>query len=196
VSSKKRLNKSTSTLVTVLISVLMLVSANSYAIEPLIHIHKADQEGTYGVSLGLSDSFFKQKEFNWSVSYNRLQDVNVTWNGDDIDFSLDTIDLMLSYRYQPKSYSTFIKSLMFEFQAGVGVSLTENKFVWPALNEEKFFSEQGDINGVVAFLVHKKFTNQVSMQLGVKHYPDYSEFGNVSSIFVGFSYRFGQQEGY
>ena len=34
------------------------------------------------------------------------------------------------------------------------------------------------------------------MQLGVKHYPDYSEFGDVSSLYLGFSYQFGRQSGY
>ena len=169
---------------------------NTFALEPSIQIHKADQSGAYGVSVGLSDKFFNKKEFNWAISYNRLQDINVTWNNDDINFSLDTIDLMLSYRYYPKSYNSFIKSLIFEFQAGVGVALTENKFLWPALEEEKFFSEQGDVNGALAFLVHKNFTKDLSMQIGLKRYPDYSAFGDISSVFLGFSYRFGQQDGY
>ena len=173
-----------------------MMHVNSYAIEPSIQIHKADQSGAYGVSLGLSDNFFNQKEFNWAISYNRLEDINVTWNNDDINFSLDTVDLMLSYRYYPKSYNVFLKSLIFEFQAGVGVALTENKFIWPALEEEKFFSEQGDVNTALGFLIHKNFTKQVSMHIGVKHYPDYSELGDISSVFLGFSYRFGRQAGY
>ena len=173
-----------------------MMHVNSYAVESSIQVHKADQSGAYGVSLGLSDNFFKQKEFNWAISYNRLEDVNVTWNNDDIAFSLDTLDLLLSYRYQPKSYNTFIKSLIFEFQAGVGVALTENKFLWPELEEEKFYSKQGDINGVLAFLIHKQFTKQVSMNIGIKSYPGYSNFGDVSSVFLGFSYRFGSQDGY
>jgi hypothetical protein len=176
--------------------VLFMLPITSYAIETSIQLHKADQSGAYGFSLGVGDSFFNQREFNWSVSYNRLEDVNITWNDDDINFALDTVDLMLSYRYYPKSYNHFIKSLIVEFQAGVGVALTENKFLWPALNEEKYFSEQGDINGVFGFLVHKKLTKQVSMHIGLKHYLDYSEFGDVSSVFFGFTYQFGQQLGY
>jgi len=182
---------------TILLATIFFMNhQNSYAIEPSIQIHKADQSGAYGLSLGISDNFFKQQAFNWSVSYNRLEDINVTWNDDDIDFSLDTIDLMLSYRYYPKSYNTFIKSLIFEFQAGVGIALTENKFLWPELEEEKFYSEQGDVNGVVAFLVHKNFTKQVSMHIGIKHYPDYSSFGDISSVYLGFSYQFGSKTGY
>jgi hypothetical protein len=177
-------------------AIFFMVHINTYAIETSIQLHKADQSGAYGVSLGIGNNFFNQREFNWAVSYNRLEDVNITWNDDDINFALDTIDLMLSYRYYPRSYNNFVKSLIVEFQVGAGVALTENKFIWPALAEEKLFSEQGDINGVLAFMVHKKFTKQVSMHIGLKRYPDYSEFGDVSSVFLGFSYQFGQQLGY
>lgn len=169
---------------------------NSYAIETSIELHKADQSGAHGVSVGIGDNFFNQREFNWAVSYNRLEDVNITWNDDDINFSLDTIDLMLSYRYYPKSYNSFVKSLIVEFQVGAGVALTENKFIWPELDEEKLFSEQGDVNGVLGFKIHKKLTKQMSMHIGVKRYLDYSEFSDISSVFLGFSYRFGQQLGY
>lgn len=183
-------------LATLMSALLLIVTFQSTALETSLQLHKADQSGAYGISLGVGDNFFNQQEFNWAISYNRLQDINVTWDSEDIDFSLDTIDFMLSYRYYPKSYNAFIKSLIFEFQAGVGVALTENKFLWPALEEEKFYSEQGDVNGVLAFLVHKKLTKEVSMQLGVKHYPDYSEFGDISSLYLGFSYQFGRQSGY
>lgn len=176
--------------------VLFMVHINSYAIETSMQLHKADQSGAYGVSVGIGDNFFNQREFNWAVSYNRLEDINITWNDDDINFALDTIDLMLSYRYYPKSYNHFVKSLTVEFQAGVGVALTENKFIWPELNEVKVFSEQGDVNAVLGFTVHKKLTKEVSMHIGVKHYLDYSEFGDVSSIFLGFNYQFGRQLGY
>jgi hypothetical protein len=176
--------------------VLFMVHINSYAIETSMQLHKADQPGAYGVSLGIGDNFFNQREFNWAVSYNRLEDVNITWNDDDINFDLDTVDLMLSYRYYPTSYNRFVKNLIVEFQAGVGVVITENKFVWSALNEEKYFSEQGDINGVFAFMVHKKMTKQVAMHIGLKHYPDYSEFGDISSVFLGFTYTFGRKMGY
>lgn len=176
--------------------VLFMAHTSSYAIETSLQLHKADQSGAYGFSLGVGDNFFNQREFNWSVSYNRLEDINITWNDDDINFALDTMDLMLSYRYYPKSYNKFIKSLIVEFQAGVGVALTENKFLWPELEQEKIFSEQGDVNGVLGFTVHKSFTKQVSMHIGLKHYPDYSEFGDVSSVFLGFTYQFGKQVGY
>ncbi len=180
-------------LATLMSALLLLVTFQSAALETSLQLHKADQSGAYGVSLGIGDNFFNQQEFNWAVSYNRLEDINITWNDDDINFALDTIDLTLSYRYYPKSYNSFVKSLIVEFQAGVGVAITENKFVWPDLNEEKYFSEQGDVNGMLGFLVHKQLTKQVAMHVGIKHYPDYSEFGDVSSVFLGVTYTFGRQ---
>ena len=177
---------------------LFMVHLNSYAVEPFFQVHKVDQSGAYGVNIGVGDNFFNQQEFNWAASYSRIEDVNVTWAGQDINFSLDTIDLTLSYRYYPKSYNTFIKSLIFEFQAGVGIAITENKFVFrPNLDtDDVYFSEQGDVNVTLAFLVHKKINKELSMQIGIKSYPDYSEFGDVSSLFLGFSYQFGGQGGY
>ena len=192
----KNLLVSSNTLTKIIGFLLLFIAFNSVALETSFQLHKADQSGAYGLSVGVGDSFFKQKEFNWSLSYNSLEDVNITWNNDDIDFALDSVDLMLSYRYYPKSYNRFVKSLIVEFQAGVGVALTENKFNWPELNEEKFFSEQGDVNGVVGFVVHKKFDKELAMQIGIKHYPDYSEFGDVSSVFLGFTYTFGSKVGY
>ncbi|PCH96148.1 MAG: hypothetical protein COB83_06445 [Gammaproteobacteria bacterium] len=175
-----------------------MVHLNNYAVEPFFQVHKVDQSGAYGVNIGVGDNFFNQQEFNWAASYSRIEDVNVTWAGQDINFSLDTIDLTLSYRYYPKSYNTFIKSLIFEFQAGVGIAITENKFVFrPNLDtDDVYFSEQGDVNVVLAFLVHKKISKQLSMQIGIKSYPDYSDFGDISSVFLGFSYQFGKQVGY
>lgn len=173
-----------------------MLAFSSSALETTIQAHKVDQSGAYGVSFGMGDNFFNQREFNWLVSYNRLEDINITWNDEDINVNLDTVDLALSYRYYPKSYNSFVKSLMVEFQAGVGVAITENKFVWPELNEEKYFSERGDINAMLSLSIHKKFTKQLAMHIGVKHYPDYSEFGDISAIFLGFSYTFGRQVGY
>lgn len=176
--------------------IILMTHQYTYALEPTIQLHKVDQSGAYGVSLGLTDNFFNQQAFNWSVSYNRMQDINVSWNDNDIAFSLDTVDFMLSYRHYPRSYNKFIKSLIFEFQAGAGVALTENKFTWPDLEFEKYYSEQGDVNPVVALLLHKKFSKQAAMHIGFKHYPSYSEFDDISSLFVGFSYSFGKQKGY
>ncbi len=186
--------------------ILFMVSINSYAVEPFFQVHKADQSEVYGASIGISDSFFNQREFNWAISYNYLGNVSINnleeyspvWDESDNSFPLNTVDLMLSYRYYPKTYNSFIKTLIFEFQAGVGIALTENKFVFrPEIDtDDVYFSEQGDVNVALGFLVHKKLTKQVSMQIGVKHYPDYSEFGDISSVYIGFSYRFGREGGY
>lgn len=164
--------------------------------ETSLQLHKVDQSGAKGFSIGIGDSFANQRAFNWSVSYNRLDDLNITWNDDDINFALDTVDLQLNYRYYPRSYNSFIKSLVVELQAGVAIAMTENKFTWPDLDEERYFSEQGDVNAVLGFLVHKKLTKKVALHLGVKHYPDYSQFGDISSLFLGVTYSFGRQMGY
>ena len=184
--------------------VLFMVHINSYAIETSIQLHKGDQSGAYGVSFGIGDNFFNQREFNWAVTYNHLENIvvndlkdqSLVWDKSDNSFPLNTIDLMLSYRYYPRSYNTLVKSVIVEFQGGAGTTLTENKFIFPNNPTEVVFSEQGDINGVFAFMVHKKWTKQVAMHIGLKHYPDYSEFGDVSSVFLGFTYTFGRQMGY
>jgi hypothetical protein len=83
-----------------------------------------------------------------------------------------------------------------EFQLGAGVALTENKFEWPELGEEKYFSEQGDVNPFLSLSLHKKLTKNTSMQIGIKHYPSYSEFDDITSLYFGINYRFGRQIGY
>lgn len=174
----------------------LILSSGAQAVEGSLQLHKTDQEGSYGYSLAVGDSFSKQSPYNWQVSYNRVQDVSVNWNQSDIDFSLDTVDIALSYRHSFQSYDKFVKSLFVEFQAGVGVAITENKFEWPELEEEKYFSEKGDVNPFISISLHKKFTKNTSMQLGVKYYPSYSEFDSITSLYIGVNYRFGRQIGY
>jgi len=183
-------------LINTIFGLLLAIQFNSYAMDTVVQIHKGDQSGSSGFTLGFTNNITQQGSLNWGVSYNRLKDVVITWNDEDIDFSLDTVDLTLSYRYSPKSYNKLAKSLIFEFQAGVGIAVTENKFTWPDLNEEKTFSEQGDANGFISLLLHKKLSKQMSVHFGVKHYLDYSEFGGISSAFIGFNYRFGKQVSY
>ncbi|MGL1958645.1 MAG: hypothetical protein OCD00_15165 [Colwellia sp.] len=184
------------TVTKILCTLTLLLSFNGQAIEGSWQVHKGEQSESYGYSIGITDNFFQAKEYNWAISYNHLENIDVTWNTEAIDFSIDTVDLMLGYRYYPKSYNSFYKSLIFEFQAGVGIAVTENKFDWPDLGEEKYFSEQGDVNAVASFLIHKKIGRKASMHIGVKHYFDYAEFGDVSSIFIGFNYQFGKPSGY
>ena len=171
---------------------------NANALEGSLEAHKPLDAGTYGFSFGITDNFFKQKAINWKISYNQLDDVNVQWNNKDWDMSLDTIDVMITYRYFPKSYNKIIKNLTFEIQAGAAISLTESRLIFPIEEglEDVILSEKGDVNAVVAFAVYYKMSKSTSMHVGIKHYPSYSEYGDVSSIFIGFDYHFGRQIGY
>lgn len=171
---------------------------NAKALETNIEVHKALDAGTYGYSFGITDNFFKQKAFNWKVSYNQLDDVNAKWNNTDWDMSLDTIDAMLTYRYFPKSYNKIISQLTFEVQAGAAISLTESRLIFPVEDalDDIILSEKGDVNAVVSFLVYYKMSKSTSMHIGIKHYPSYSEYGDVSSIFLGFDYHFSSRIGY
>ena len=177
-------------------TLLVLMAFQSQAIDAVLEAHKIDQDKSYGYTLALRDDFFNQQAFNWQIAYNRLEDVNITWNNDEIDFSLDTIELALSYRYYSSSYDKLIRSLSIEFQLGAGIALTETKFEWPELQEEKLFSEQGDVNPFLSVLVHKEISKSTSIHIGIKHYTSYSEFDDLSSIFIGFTYKFGRQRGY
>lgn len=188
-------NKKTSAIVGVFIFVF---SFNASALEGSVELHKPIDEGTYGFSLGITDSFFKQKAFNWKVSYNQFDDVNAQWNGKDYDMSLKTTDLLLTYRYFPKSYNKFLNKLTFEVQAGAAVSLTDSLLIFPEEEglDDIVLSEAGDVTGVAALLVYYKMTKSTSFHIGVKHYPSYSEYGDVSSVFLGFDYHFGRQINY
>ncbi len=180
----------------VLCAFFVLANFQSQAVETSIQAHKVDQDKSYGYTLAVGGNLFDQQAINWQVAYNRLEDVKITWDNVDIAFSLDTVELALSYRYYPSSYNKFIRSINVEFQLGAGIALTETKFEWPELQEEKFFSEQGDVNPFLSVLLHKELSKNTSIHLGVKHYPSYSEFDDISSVFIGFNYLFGRQVGY
>jgi hypothetical protein len=190
---------------TILVCVLSLlfVQFKSLAIETNIELHKTFDSGGYGYTLGITDNFFKQKAFNWRIAYNHLENVKGDWLDNEgksyqYDFPLDTVDLMLTYRYFPRTYNKFLNKLTYEFQAGAAISVTENKFLVDENNIyfEKILSEAGDVNAVVAFSVYYKMSKQTSLYLGAKIYPDYSDFGAISSVFIGFNYHFGRQLGY
>ena len=182
------------------------LSGNSHALESSVQLHKVDQDESFGYSLTIGDEFFNQKTFNWQVSYTHLEHVTIsdldkisgTWDKADFDFTFNNIDLMLGYRYYPRSYNKFIKSLMFEFQVGAAVNLTEHKLVFrPDFDRDDiYFAEQGDINPVLSISLQKSFTKNSAMHIGFKHYPSFSDFGSISTIFIGFNYRFGRQIGY
>ncbi len=184
----------------------VMLASKSHALESSVQLHKVDQDKSYGYSLSIGDEFFNQKAFNWQVSYNRFEKVKISdldetsevWDDAGFDFTLQTIDLSLGYRYYPKSYDKFISSLMLEFQLGASINLSENKLIPdPALKlDDVYFAEQGDINPVMSISLQKSFTKNSAMHIGFKHYPSYSDFGSISTVFIGFNYRFGRQVGY
>jgi len=185
---------------------IVLLMSKSHALESSIQLHKVDQDKSFGYSLSIGDEFFNQKAFNWQVSYNRLDNLVIgdldkisgVWDNADFDFTLQTIDLSLGYRYYPESYNKFINSLMVEFQLGAAINLGEHKFVFrPDFDRDDiYFAEQGDINPVISMSLQKTFTKNSAIHIGFKHYPNYSDFGSISTLFIGFNYRFGRQIGY
>jgi hypothetical protein len=184
---------------------IVMWASKSHALESSVQLHKVDQDKSFGYSLSIGDEFFNQKALNWQVSYNRLENVVIAdldkisdvWNGAGFDFTMQAIDLSLGYRYYPQSYDKFINTLMIEFQLGASVNLSEHKLIPQDTNADvRYFANQGDINPLLSISIQKSFTKNSAMHIGVKHYPSYSDFGSISTIFIGFNYRFGRQVGY
>ncbi|MFT5757961.1 MAG: hypothetical protein ACI9LM_002698 [Alteromonadaceae bacterium] len=175
---------------------LIFTTPAVHASEVGISLLKGDESKTQGFSFSFADKFSRGSQFYWELSYNKLNDVKVDWNKRSLYFSVDTIEAMVSYRQRIKSYNAFTKNLTLEYQAGVLVALTENKFFWPELNETKFFSETGDVNGLLGFTVHYKLGKSTAIKLGIKHIPSFSEFGSHSTVHLGFTYKFGTRYSY
>jgi hypothetical protein len=149
-------------------------------------VHKGTENDTQGYSFFISDNFSRRSPFYWSLGVSRYDDVSVEWNNSNLEFPLSSAEVALSYRHQFTSRNPTMRRFSMEYQLGVAASLTENKFTWPELNEEKYFSETGDINGFLAISAHYKVSSNVSAIMGVKHFPEVSEFGSISSVFLGF----------
>jgi hypothetical protein len=185
---------------------IIILTGRSYALESSAQLHKVDQDKSFGYSLSVGDEFFNQKVFNWQVSYNRLENVAISdlddtsevWDEAGFDFTLQTLELSLGYRYYPRSYDKFISTLMVEFQLGAAVNLSDHKFIFTESVEanDRYFAEQGDINPVMSISLQKSFTKNSAMHIGFKYYPSYSDFGSISTLYIGFNYRFGRQVGY
>jgi len=179
----------------VLISASFL-SSNVNAIEVSGNFHKGEESKTAGFSFALADKFSKGGNLYWSVAYNSLDKVKVEWNNDELFFKIDTIDALVSYRHKIQSYNSFFKNLTIEYQVGASIALTENKFTWPetpGLEEEvRYFSEDNDVNAVIAVGARYKLDRNTSINFGVKYQPSFSEFGDISSAYVGLTYRFGR----
>ena len=89
-----------------------------------------------------------------------------------------------------------MKNFTFEYQIGATVALTENKFIWPELNEEKYFSESNDINPMIGFNVFYDMSKNTAVNVGFRYHPSFSEFEDITTLYVGFTYKFGNQFGY
>jgi hypothetical protein len=193
-------------MVHVLCLFIVLLANKGQALESSIQLHKVAQDTSFGYNLSIGDEFFNQKAFNWQISYNRLENVEISdldktseaWSQAGFDFSIQTIDLSLAYRYYPRSYDRFIETLMVEFQLGAAFNLSDHKLVFrPNLDRDDiYFANQGDINPVMSISVQKSLTKNNAVHIGFKHYPSYSDFGSISTLFIGFNYRFGRQIGY
>ena len=160
---------------------IVVSQGKAYALESSVQLNKVDQDKSFGYSLSIGDEFFKQKAFNWQVSYNQLENVAISdldkisqkWADAGFDFSLQTVDLSLGYRYYPRSYDKFISSLMLEFQLGASVNLSDHKLIPdPTLNVgDRYFANQGDINPVLSISLQKSFTKNSAMHIGIKTLP-------------------------
>jgi len=180
----------------IVMMITSLYSLPSLAIEANISLHQGDESNTQGISFLVSDKITKSGNFYWNIGYSALDDVKVEWNNNELFFKVDTLDAIISYRYQPKTYDQFTKKLTFEYQLGATMALTENKFIWQDLGEEKYFSKSNDINVMLGFGVHYTLSKQSAMNMGFKYQPSFSEFDDITSIYLGFTYKFGSQYGY
>jgi hypothetical protein len=140
---------------------------------------------TQGYSFFITDNFSRKSKFYWSLGVSRYDDVSVEWNKNELIFPLDSAEVSLSYRHKLSSRNPAKRSFSMEYQLGVATPLTENKFTWPELNEEKYFSEKGEVSGFLVISAHYNITSNISAIMGVKHFPKMFEFGNMSSVFLG-----------
>lgn len=171
-------------------------SVNLYALEVGAEFHKGDESKTTGFNLSVSDNFSRKHNLYWTVAYNNVNDINVNWNERGLYFSMDTLETLVSYQQKLNTYDSVLKNIVFEYKAGLSFALTENKFTWDELQEERYFSEKGDVNAVLSFATLYNINKNSAVKLGLKYQPSFSEFGSVSSIYLGFTYKFGRQVGY
>lgn len=172
-----------------------LFSSLAFAVDVGAQLHKTS-DGV-GYSIVASDSFVKAGNARWGVALTTLNDVEANWNNLTTSFNTTTLDVFTAYRFKPRTYKAFWKPFSWELQAGASISLTENKFTFDSFPDQQIvFSEQGDINFMAAAVAQYKVSKKTDVQLGYKIYPSFSEFGSQSSIFLGFTYRFGARYDY
>ncbi|MDG1750768.1 MAG: hypothetical protein P8I03_03785 [Thalassotalea sp.] len=179
-----------------LLGLFSLIALPSQAIETNLSLHQGSESNTQGISFTISDSISKGSNFYWNVGYSYLDDVKIEWNQSDLFFKVDTVDAIISYRYKPRTYNQSMKGFTFEYQIGATIALTENKFIWPDLNEEKYFSESNDINPMLGFNVFYDMNKNTALNVGFRYHPSFSEFEDITTLYVGFTYKFGNQFGY
>lgn len=179
-----------------LIVLFGFITLPTQAIETNFSLHQGSESNTQGLSLTISDSISKGSNFYWNIGYSYLDDVKIEWNQSDLFFKVDTVDAIISYRYKPRSYNQTMKNFTFEYQIGATMALTENKFIWPDLNEEKYFSESNDINPMLGFNVYYDLSKNTAINVGFRYHPSFSEFDDITTLYVGFTYKFGNQFGY
>lgn len=179
-----------------LIALLSIITLPSQAIETNFSLHQGSESKTQGASFAISDSISKGSNFYWNVGYSYLDDVKIEWNQSDLFFKVDTVDAIISYRYKPRTYNQSMKNFTFEYQIGATIALTENKFIWPELNEEKYFSKSNDINPMLGFNVHYNISKSTAVNVGFRYHPSFSEFEDITTLYLGFTYKFSNQFGY
>jgi hemolysin activation/secretion protein len=137
----------------------------------------------------MANNFSRKSPFYWRLGISRFDEMYVEWNNSNLKFPINNAEVSLSYRHQFTSRSPAMRRFSMEYQLGVAASLTENKFIWAELGEEKYFSETGDVSGYLAISAHYQMTTNISAIMGVKHFPKMSEFGSISSVFLGLKFN-------
>jgi outer membrane usher protein FimD/PapC len=176
----------------------LLFSLSVHAIEIGGQLHQGNESDTQGLSLVVSDSFKKGGNFHWTLGYSTLDDVLIEWNDKDYFLQLDTIDAIVTYRLRPKTYNSFLKHVTFDFQAGASMVLSDSELNFN-LNANEYsvlIAEQNDINAIFGLAANYKVNRNLSINLGLKHQPSPSKFDDISSVYLGVMYRFGNGFGY
>ncbi|WP_158966429.1 hypothetical protein [Paraglaciecola sp. L3A3] len=168
---------------------LLTVSLPTQALELGVNAQQGTEYETQGFSIVVSDNFSRRSPFYWNLGFSRYDEIFVEWNNSDLRFPINSAEVSFSYRPPPSSRNPTMRRISMEYQLGVAASLTDNKFTWTELNEEKYFSETGDLNGFVAISANYKISPKMSANLGLKHYPKLSEFGSFSSVFLGIKFN-------
>lgn len=173
----------------------LIFSLSTAAVDIGGQLHKTSDG--IGYSIVASDSFVKAGNARWGVALTTMNDIEANWNDLSTSFNTSTFDIYTAYRFKPRTYHSFWKPFSWELQAGASISLTENKFTFESFPDQQIvFSEKGDLNFMAAAVAQYKISKKTDVQLGYKIYPSFSEFGSQSSIFLGFTYRFGANYDY